>query len=236
MNDDESFFAWLDGELDAQRKAEVEALVAADPELQRRAEAHRALAGGVRAAFDTVAEAPVPASLLQAARADRFEVIDVAPAPRRRWLNPFSGGLQWAAMAATLAIGFVGGVLIRPEGHNPLMVRDAKVLAASSLEEALETRLASAPTEDGLRVLLTFRNRDGDICRTFTGVAGNGLACREDGDWAIRGLFQQPAGQSGEFRMAAGPDPRLAQLVDSTMAGEPFDAATERQARDRGWR
>jgi hypothetical protein len=30
--------------------------------------------------------------------------------------------------------------------------------------------------------------------------------------------------------MASGPDPRLAELVDSTIAGEPFDAAAEARA------
>jgi hypothetical protein len=32
--------------------------------------------------------------------------------------------------------------------------------------------------------------------------------------------------------MAAGPDPRLADLIGSTMAGEPLDAAGERKALD----
>jgi hypothetical protein len=36
--------------------------------------------------------------------------------------------------------------------------------------------------------------------------------------------------------MAAGMDPNLAALVDSSMAGEPFDAAQEKAARDKGWR
>jgi hypothetical protein len=31
-------------------------------------------------------------------------------------------------------------------------------------------------------------------------------------------------------------DPTLAALVDSTIAGEPFDAAQERAARDKNWR
>jgi hypothetical protein len=35
--------------------------------------------------------------------------------------------------------------------------------------------------------------------------------------------------------MAAGMDPNLAALVDSTMVGEPFDAAQERAARQKGW-
>ena len=36
--------------------------------------------------------------------------------------------------------------------------------------------------------------------------------------------------------MAAGEDPRLADLIDERIAGEPFDAAAEKAARDRGWR
>jgi hypothetical protein len=36
--------------------------------------------------------------------------------------------------------------------------------------------------------------------------------------------------------MAAGMDPNLAALVDSTMTGEPFDATAERAAKRSGWR
>jgi hypothetical protein len=36
--------------------------------------------------------------------------------------------------------------------------------------------------------------------------------------------------------MAAGMDPNLAGLIDSSMAGEPFDAAAEKAAREKGWR
>jgi hypothetical protein len=36
--------------------------------------------------------------------------------------------------------------------------------------------------------------------------------------------------------MAAGMDPNLAALVDSTIAGEPFDASQEKAARGKGWR
>jgi hypothetical protein len=36
--------------------------------------------------------------------------------------------------------------------------------------------------------------------------------------------------------MADGMDPNLAALVDSTMSGEPFDAAQEKTARGKGWR
>jgi hypothetical protein len=35
--------------------------------------------------------------------------------------------------------------------------------------------------------------------------------------------------------MSAGMDPILAALVDSKIAGDPFDAAAEKSARDKRW-
>jgi hypothetical protein len=49
-------------------------------------------------------------------------------------------------------------------------------------------------------------------------------------------MFAAPEGQSGEYRMAAGMDPNLAVLIDSTIEGEPFDAEQEKAAKARGWR
>lgn len=227
MND-ELFFAWLDGELDAPRAADVAALVAADPELRRRAEAHRAFGQRMHAAFDPVAEAPVPAALRDAARPPA-EVIDFAAARDRR-RPAFPVWTQWAAMAATLAIGFVGGSFMSGGAAGPVAVENGHMVASGELEQALYTRLASAPAGDGVRIGLTFRDAAGDLCRSFTDSTASGLACSKDGDWRIQGLFQAGEGQQGEFRMAAGPDPRLAELVDSAMAGEPLDAAAERQA------
>ena len=40
----------------------------------------------------------------------------------------------------------------------------------------------------------------------------------------------------GDYRMAAGGDPRLAALIDETISGEPLDADGERAAQAKGWR
>src|SRR5256885_1164052 len=133
MNDDEKFFAWLDGELASTEAAEMEAKVAADPELRRLAEQHRALGAQMRNAFDPIAAAPVP-ERLKAALRPQAQVIDFAAAKRARSMPALA---QWTAMAATLAVGM---------------------------------------------------------------------------------------------------DPNLASLVGSTMAGEPFDAATEKAAKAKGWK
>jgi hypothetical protein len=228
MISDETFFAWLDGELEPAEAGRVAALVAADPALSRKAEAHRALGGRLKAAFDPVAQSPVPEPLAQAARRRPAEVIDFAA--RRTPARPISRPMQWMAMAATLAIGMVAGSMINSGPTGPISRENGQLVASGQLEQALYTRLASAPAEDGPRIGLTFRDASGDLCRSFTDDGSSGLACHQGGDWRIQGLFQAGEGQQGEFRMAAGPDPRLAGLIDSTMAGEPLDATGERAA------
>ncbi|HEX6218921.1 MAG TPA: anti-sigma factor, partial [Sphingomicrobium sp.] len=98
------------------------------------------------------------------------------------------------------------------------------------------TRLASQPTDEGPRIGLSFRDKKGHVCRTFTDQGTSGLACLQGGDWRMEALFQAPEGQAADYRMAAGADPRLSALIEQTIAGEPFNANQERQARDRGWK
>lgn len=83
---------------------------------------------------------------------------------------------------------------------------------------------------------LTFRDASGSICRSFTDGAAQGLACRDGDRWALRGLVQDGNAGSGDYRMAAGVDPALASLIETRMAGEPFDAAAEQKALTEGWR
>ena len=229
MIDEERFFAWLDGELDAGEAAEVAALVAADPELQRKVEVPRKFGQRLHAAFDPLAAQGAPDRLLRAIKPPEAGVIDLAArrASRRNWA-PF----QWAAMAATLAIGIVAGSLVNRGPTSPISSEGGQLVASGELEQALYTRLASAPADEGTRIGLTFRDAKGDLCRSFTDDGASGLACHEKGDWRIRGLFQAGEGQSSEFRMASGPDPRLGELIGATIAGDPLDAAGERKALD----
>jgi hypothetical protein len=238
MIDEAKFFAWLDGELPADKAAEVERQVAADPELQRQAAEHRALAAGLRNAFAPVAEAPLPPRLteLLVPRAED-KVLSLAEARERREARTAPPlWKQLAAMAAALAIGVVVGNQLIGKSTSPIQAEAGRLVAGAELESALQTRLASAPADEGLRIALTFRDRSGAICRTFEVQAASGLACRENGDWRIRGLFQGAEGQSSEYRMAAGPDGRLLELVDANIEGEPLDATQERTAMNRGWR
>jgi hypothetical protein len=185
----------------------------------------------LRGAFDPIAEAPVP-ERLQAALRPSAQVIDFGAARRARSMPALA---QWTAMAATLAIGIFVGTRVPQESAAPVQVEAGRLYASASLNRALDTELASAPAGD-VRIGLTYRDPAGEICRTFTAPAASGLACRNGGRWQMKGLFASPEGQSSDYRMAAGMDPNLAALVDSTMTGEPLDAAQERAAKAKGWK
>ncbi len=234
MIDDTKFFAWLDGELDPAESAQVEAAVAADPRLARMAEQHRGFGKRLSEAFETVVDAPLPERLASAVKPPRSAIIDFGSRRSRRGWSPLP---QWAAMAASLVLGIVvGTALIGERGASPVEIRGGQMVAAGQLDNALEQQLASAGAARDLRIGVTFRDQAGAVCRSFTDQRSSGLACRTGDRWQVRGLFDAPQGQAGDYRMAAGADPNLAALIDSTIAGDAFDAAQERAARDRGWR
>ena len=233
MNEDEEFFAWLDRELDGEAAERVAARVAGSAELTRRAEQHRKLVAGLRQAFQPVIDASSEPPWVAT------EVIDFgARATERRSRWHWLAAPRLAAMAASLAIGVVaGGVIFGSGGYeSPVAVAGGQLVAAGALDQALDTQLASTPAAEGPRIVLTFRDGSGRICRSFREAAATGLACREGGQWRINGLFPTGEGQEGSYRMAAGEDPRLAALIDDTISGEPFDATQERAARASGWR
>lgn len=238
---DEKFFAWLDGELSGPEAADVARRVANDPALAARASKHRELARTLRSAFDPLLTAPLPDALVERVRAapPAAGVADFQAARDRRLRGMDTARRklpQWAALAASLAAAFYVGTLVSSPAGSPMVVRDGQMYAASTVSGALETSLASAPTDSEVRIGLTFRDRAGDVCRTFETDGYSGLACRAEDGWIMRGLFGAEQGRKGEFRMASGLNPELARLVDTEIDGEAFNAPQERTARDAGWR
>lgn len=228
MTDDEEFYAWLDGELDGEAAARVARRVAADPALGALAAQHRALGTNLREAFAPVIADDVAPPRMAA------EIVDFGA--RREARRSGFGLPQWAAMAATLVVGLVAGQFIEQGSGSTVETRDGVLVAAASLDRALGTQLAAAGNEGQVRMGLTFRSRNGAICRSFTDPGASGLACRDSEAWRIEGLLAKPQDPVGDYRMAAGEDPRLAALIDERIAGDPFDAAAEQAARSAGWR
>lgn len=237
MVDEETFFAWLDGELSPEQSARVEAEVAADRRLSRLVEEHREMTAGLRSAFGEVASAPVPERIAAIVPPPEDRVVDLA---RVRCVREARGTtrfwVQLAALAATLVVGVLTGSMLAGGPTSPIRPEAGRLVAGAELEQVLSAQLASAPAAKGPRIGLTFRDKSGAICRTFQEETATGLACRERGDWRIRALFQAHEGQATDYRMAAGADPRLMEIVEFGMDGEPFDAAQEKSARDSAWK
>jgi anti-sigma factor RsiW len=236
--DDQMLMAFADGELSGEAAERVAAAVAADPALAERVARHRAQRAALAEAFAPVLDEPVPPAL--AAAADR-RVVGLDEARARREARRPSFAARWGTVAAALLVGVVAGHLLDPSRGMIGMWR-GELVARAELAAALDDQLAAHdPVRRGspVRIGLTFRDREGAYCRTFTAAradAVSGIACRDDGRWALRMAVAGPAPPAGGgYRMAAG-DAAILEAAQAMMGGEPLDAAAEKAARDRAWK
>jgi len=253
---DEQLMAYADGELDAPMREVVEAALAADPDLVARLAEHEALRASVRRAFASELDEPVPARLREALKPEPRAPAPVvslashrqaAAARSREAANEpgWSAWTRWGAWAASVAaavfIGHAywpGGGASSPEGFA--LQGDGRLLARGEVETALNTQTAGAkPLGASVAVPLSFVDRSGRYCRSFTTAAHAGLACREEQDWAVQMLVQAAPsnGASEGARQAATalPSTLLAE-IDQRIEGPALDANAEQQALQRGWR
>ena len=226
--DDERLMAYLDGELDEIRRARVEQALAGDSELRERLETQRRLRERLAAHYGPVAEEPVPDRLRALLESNVLDLDAARPWRAQAW--------PWAAaLAASLVLGLAIGRGLPQSG--PVASEGGAIVARGDLAEALDTRLASAPEPAGpVRIGLTFARADGVLCRSFEGAELSGLACREDGNWRLVMTAPGAGPREGEYRQAGSGSLLVLQAVQEMMAGEPFDAESERRARDSGWR
>lgn len=221
--------AFLDGELDGDDKARVEAAIASDAALRAEYEAQRRLRATLSAHYDPALDEPVPAQL-QATLEPK--IVDLAAARDRlrprRWVT----GL---ALAASLVAGIGIGQFLPSRGG--LGTDGGALIARGELARALDTQLASAqPSDAPTRIGVSFARADGTPCRTFSTASLSGVACHEDDQWRVAATAAAHGGARGDYRQAGSDAPAILQAAQEMMAGEPFDAATEQRARDAGWR
>lgn len=234
----EQLMAYADGELEGVEKALVETALAEDAEKRAAVERHRALRAKLAGAFAPVLDEPVPQRLVDAAKTlepAAPDVIDLAAARAKKsgWSTR-----EWGAMAACLMVGLLigGGGLRKPDPN--MLARNGGLYANGALERALDTQLA-AEAGRTVRIGLTFRDAEGDVCRTYAYEGGgvNGLACREGENWRVQMAVSGEARPLSEFRTASvETPPALLQAVESMIDEDVMDARAERAARDGGWR
>lgn len=232
--DPETLMAYADGELDPVSAKRVERGIADDAHAAAMVARHRALRETLARAFDPVAAEPIPEPLRAAVTP--ANVVDIASVRTRRfrWDGP-SGWSVSGAIAASLALGlFLGG---RIGGDAPVASRDGVPVASGNLAHALDTQLASTQGSAATtRMLVTFRDRSGAVCRTFTTPTLGGVACRDKDAWVFRETRSRSTTAETEYRQAGSEDAALMADAEAIMSGEPLDAAAEMRARRDGWR
>lgn len=232
----ESLSAFMDGELEPQEIARIAALVEQDPSLKSFVDEQDKLRAELRAAFSDVMTDAVPERLLAAAAHTPVSLRVRA----RKWFGSGSPALRFGVPAAAMALGLLIGVGVERTssgvsdfGTSP----SGQIVARADLADALEHKLAADAGRTQIGV--TFRDKSGTTCRTFTTSAGttNGLACRYNGEWQVGALVSGPKAQATGYALAGSEMPdAIRNAIAARISGEPFDAAAERAARDSGWK
>lgn len=162
-----------------------------------------------------------------------------AEVPRHPWT-----WFEWAAVAASIAIGAVLAHLAMRSPESTRVVTDnGELVAQADLAEALSTQLVlDQPVKAPVQIGLSFKSKAGDTCRTFTVKDQNvlgGLACRDGNEWHVQVLANAPPGTNaqGGYKPAGGSmPPAVVSAVEQQMDGDPLDADGETAARARGWK
>lgn len=229
MLNDELIGAFMDGELDAEKRALVEHWIATDKGAAARLERMRIADALAREAIPRVAvtaDDPLAVRIMGAAAATparRNVVRFVAPRlPEMRRMAALA-----AACVMGVVVGWASGVLQPSQAEMSVSPRLAAVLDRAVSGEQT--------TVDGRRVevVLSVRGADGSFCREFrTEDQIDALACKVNGDWRL--LVQAAAPRSSEYVTAGSATPidaALGQLGAQTA----LELADERRAIVSGW-
>jgi len=242
----DTLIAFVDGELSPEEMTRVAALLAQHADLRTYVARQQALRNRLDESFSPFLAHPVPLRLQQAAQRTPRSWVATFSKAAAQWRGGFQNMLSWRValpVGAALALGLIVGVAIERASPVPSLY-NGQVVAQGALAYALSEQLASEDNRAGpARVGISFRDKLGQDCRTFTldanTIATSGVACHSGGTWVIAALTSAPQVNNPQapYQMAGAAMPAtIRNTVNAMIAGAPFDAAAERRARARGWR
>lgn len=234
--------AYVDGELEAQARADFEARLRQDPALQQALAREQRLREALGLAYAPVLSEPLPERLTDLLKKPGAAVLAIDQARTKRGQGFARTWSYWGGIAASLVLGIVLGRQLLPPSPdaNLALAVDGGLAAQAGLARALDEQL-SRQRLGAVTPGLSFVAKGGAYCRSFVsegGAASAGLACRDGAQWRLRQLLPLPAtaGSGPQFRTAATALPaELLQRIDELREGDTLDAEAERQARARGW-
>lgn len=239
MLNDELIGAYLDGELDAEKRALVEHWLAQDKGAAARLERMRGADKQLRAALPRFAadgHDPIAKMILDE---QSENVVGFARSVATRpWAR------QAAALAAACVIGVFAGRLGAP---SPVMIGqgfDAEMRLGGGIERILDETPsgASAPLMGGtVQVALSLQTADGGLCRQFRvtkgGHAADAVACREGDQW--RAIVQTAVreAEASDYRTAgAGSLSPIEAALEERGGAMVLQEAEERALIEARWR
>ena len=234
----EEIAALADGELSGEQADRVAAAIRSDPLLQRQFDAHRLLKQSLAAHFAPMLEQPLPPRLTASLTASETgsgdpigAVIDLAEVRTRRkhFQNPSTWRWGGGAIAASLVLG-VG--LLTFDNLSAPHQGYADTRLASLLDETLVASQSSAADR---KILLSFSNGEGELCRAYLSPPQSGIACRDDTGWRIDETGSGKQDAAAEYRMASSAAV-IIEAAQEMAVGNALTAEEEADARRRGWR
>jgi anti-sigma factor RsiW len=239
--DDETLMAYADGELGDETTARLEAALETDEALAARLAVFLDSRATVASALKPLIHEPVPEALLTSVRrmAEKagpvedglerkviaFRHKQTAPSRpiHRPWLIPIA-----ASLVAVIA-GFGGFMLGREIGVTGAGTDAA--LAAALDRETSGNDVTLSGSNETLRVVASFRDEHGDLCREYErvrhGVSTVSIACREAGTWVTRLALSAP---HAEGYTTASAQETIDAYLSSIHAGAPLTPEEERAA------
>ena len=246
---DDLLIGYINGELAEPARAAVERAMRADPVLAARIAHHRAelqLKGNTRNGRIGVsanghdgnhAQRSVPPCGAKVVQLNSLRPGRTVPPPQIAYSNWCKR--HWVAVGAALLAGAVVGAfgwhsLAQAPGLATLDHVDGALVARGPLVAALDGQLASpGPSDNGVRIGVTFVAKDGGYCRSFVVDTTAGLACLKGGRWSIPVLAQDGGGAA--WLDGSQPPPVVREAIDARIAGSVLDPVAERAAQQRGW-
>jgi hypothetical protein len=233
----ETLLAFVEGELSPEEARKVATEVANDPSLMAHVENHRAL----KVRLQEAALAPEGMAPPQAAE-PMMLTEPAAGMPRADFVPRQAASF---VPAGAMGVGIVLGALLWSSLAPSADIRTegGTVIAGGTLSRALSMVIAKDRNGNAFAPVAigeSFFSSDGLFCRNFMtgqpqrgGLAG--IACQEDGAWAIRVLARAEAPPSAASGKEPPPPEAVREMLRVLMVGGPLDADGEQAARAQRW-
>lgn len=226
---DQEVVAFVDRQMDDKARAAFEAQLRIDETLARRVAAHGWIARQIVMACGSPPEVAADSAQLEQLGLGPGNTGPIRPAV----LSRQTGRARWAAgitaIAASLAIGFFGGLHTAQPGSQLLTQWDGKAIAADDLAWNLSHKLSGESGQ--IQIGMTFRTAKG-LCRSFKTSGLSGIGCLAGRQWTVPILVESKADQPTgvDYQVAGGSiAPAVMAEIDRSIEGEPLTLTQERE-------